>query len=65
MIRGNGSRVDAPSQTRQVILLGIEHGLWRGLPGLSRNVEWCPDDGVINFRWQYPGLVIVLFLRLS
>lgn len=46
-VRGNGSRADALSQTRQVILLGIEHGLWRGLPGLLRNAERCSDDGVV------------------
>lgn len=50
--RGNGSRADALSQTRQVILLGIEHGLWRGLPGLLRNAERCSDDGVMIDGWM-------------
>ena len=60
-VRGNGSRADALSQTRQVILLGIEHGLWRGLPGLLRNAKRCSDDGVMIDGWQAPGLAIVLF----
>ena len=51
-VRGNGSRADALSQTRQVILLGIEHGLWRGLPGLLRNAERCSDYGVMIDGWM-------------
>lgn len=65
MIRGNGSWANALSQTRQVILLGIEHGLWRGLPGLLRNAERCSDDGVMIDGWQAQETLIVLFPRLS
>ena len=61
VIQGSGFRADALSQTRQVILLGIEHGLWRGLPGLLRNAKRCSDDGVMIDGWQAPGLVIVMF----
>ena len=64
MIQSSGSLADALSRVRQVILLGIEHGLWRGLPGLLRNAERCSDDGVMIEGWQDPETVIVLFPRL-
>ena len=53
MVRGNGSWAYALSQSRQVILLGIEHGLWRGFQGCRGMQKRCSDDGVmLNDRSQ-------------